>query len=109
MIRQMDALLDSWLNLDLSQTTKFKCMKVYRDALQNEGFSIRESNMIACTMQLEVSDSVYENCQEDIDAQLAKFAKLVFRLFEQCSIEFNMSADLFIQTFGKDLSYKMEC
>ena len=108
MINQMDEMLDQWLTIDLANTTKFKCMKVLRNALLDENFSTDAANAIACNMALEVSDNLYNEYQEQIDGQLAKFAKLITKLFEEVEEEFNMDVNTFMTSFAKDLSFSLE-
>ena len=106
-IQWMDDFLDKALNMDLSDSTKFQCMKVLRNELVELGFSESHANLMACEMKLEVSDDLWSDYQEEITAQLLKFAKIIDRLFSVCAEEFMMDVDMFIKTFAKDLSYSM--
>ena len=108
MIDQMDTLLDQWLQLDLTATGNFQGMRVLRDALLNEGFSKDEANVIATSMTIEISQNVWDDYQEQVTGQLAKFAKVTMKLFEEVNDKFGMDAETFSNTFAKNLSYKLE-
>jgi hypothetical protein len=108
MIDAMDRLLDQCMKTDFANTTKFKCMKILRDALLDEDFSTEAANLLACKIELKVSNHAWNEYETEITAQLKKFAKIVAKLYGGVEEEFLMDIDCFIENFGKDLSYTME-
>lgn len=108
MIEELENVLDSMLEMDLTQITKFQCIEVLIAKLMEEGWYHENAIKVVCSMKLEVSDNAWNNHREDIERQLGKFAKLVEKLYAGCHYRFGMEVDDFILTFAKDLSYKME-
>jgi hypothetical protein len=108
MIDTMGRLLDQWLEMDLDDNANFQCMKVLRCALLFEGFSPDNANLLACKIELKVSDNAWREHQSEITNQLQKFAGVVSKLYLAVEHEFNVDANTFIDTFGKELSYTME-
>lgn len=108
MIEWMDNFLDNCLNMDLSQTTKFQCMEFLIVKLIEEGWFRDNAVKVVCAMEMEISDNAWENHKEDIERHLEKYAKVIEKLYRTCHYKLGMDVDNFINTFAKDLSYKME-
>ena len=107
-INFMDEFFDGCMEMDLTTTVKFQCIKILRDALITEGFDEHNANILSCTIELEVSQLFLDDYRERVTSQLGKLAQLLFKLYFIVEEEFNMDVPAFVATFAKDISYKLE-